>query len=47
MFVTPGARAQLLTGERQRFLEQEWPRVKATIERLGLSPSELLDEVSG
>jgi GntR family transcriptional regulator len=42
MFITPGARAQLLTGERQRFLEQEWPRVKATIERLGLDAEELL-----
>lgn len=42
MFVTPGARAQLLTDERQRFLDQEWPRVKATIERLGLDATELL-----
>ena len=42
MFVTAGARAQLLTGERQRFLTQEWPRVKATIERLGLDADELL-----
>jgi GntR family transcriptional regulator len=42
MFVTPGARAQLLTDERQRFLAQEWPRVKATIERLGLDAAELL-----
>jgi GntR family transcriptional regulator len=42
MFVSPGARAQLLKGERQRFLEQEWPRVAATIERLGLDPAELL-----
>ena len=42
MYVTSGARAQLLTGERQRFLAQEWPRVKATIERLGLDAAELL-----
>jgi GntR family transcriptional regulator len=42
MFVTEGSRAQLLRGERQRFLEQEWPRVLATIERLGLDPTELL-----
>jgi len=42
MFVTTGARAQLLKGERQRFLEQEWPRVAATIERLGLDPAKLL-----
>jgi GntR family transcriptional regulator len=42
MFVTSGARAQLLTDERQRFLEQEWPRVQATIERLGLDAEQLL-----
>jgi GntR family transcriptional regulator len=42
MFVTAGARSQLLKGERQRFLEQEWPRVTATIERLGFDAAELL-----
>ena len=42
MFVTEGSRAQLLRGERQRFLEQEWPRVRSTIERLGLDAAELL-----
>jgi hypothetical protein len=29
-------------GERQRFLDTEWPRVRATIDRLGLDPEELL-----
>ena len=42
MFVTDGARSQLMRGERQRFLETEWPRVQATIERLGLDAEELL-----
>jgi GntR family transcriptional regulator len=42
MFVTEGSRAQLLRGERQRFLEQEWPRVLSTIERLGLDVTELV-----
>jgi len=42
MFVVAGARARLTTDERQRFLEQEWPRISATIERLGLEPGELL-----
>ena len=42
MFVTTGARSQLLTDERQRFLEHEWPRVRATIERLGLDAEQLL-----
>jgi len=42
MFVTEGARTQLVHGERQRFLAEQWPRVRATIERLGLDPAELL-----
>lgn len=42
MFVKPGARHLLLRGERQKFLDEEWPRVQATIQRLGLSSEELL-----
>jgi GntR family transcriptional regulator len=42
MFVTDGARGRLLTDERQRFLEKEWPKVAATISRLGLDPQTLL-----
>ena len=42
MFINVGARALLLAAERQRFLEDEWPRVHATIERLGLTAEELL-----
>ena len=45
MFVTDGARIQLLKDERQRFLEKEWPQVAATIERLGLDAGELLDTI--
>jgi len=41
MFVTAGARERLLASERQRFVEQEWPRVITTIERLGLDLAEL------
>ena len=44
MFVTDGARHQLLKDERQRFLEKEWPTVLATIDRLGLDPAELLQQ---
>ena len=44
MFVTDGARIRLLKDERQRFLDKEWPEVVATIERLGLDPTTLLDE---
>ena len=42
MFINAGARELLLQGERQKFLAEEWPRVSATIRRLGLTPEELL-----
>jgi GntR family transcriptional regulator len=42
MFVNDGAQQQLLKDERKRFLEKEWPLVFATIERLGLDASTLL-----
>ena len=42
MFVKPGARNLLLKGERQKFLAEQWPRVAATIQRLGITPKELL-----
>src|ERR1700689_5350511 len=29
MFISPGARKALMKDERQRFLEDEWPRVRA------------------
>lgn len=43
MFINAGARDLLLRGEREKFLSEEWPRVHATIQRLGLSPQELLN----
>jgi len=46
MFVKPGARGLLLQGERQKFLAEEWPRISATIRRLGLTPEELLEAAS-
>ena len=42
MFINAGARNLLLQGERQRFLQEQWPRVFATIQRLGLTAEELL-----
>ena len=45
MFVNAGARQQLLKDERQKFLEKEWPAVLATIERLGLSAEQLMQEM--
>jgi GntR family transcriptional regulator len=43
MFIKPGARDLLLQAERRKFLEEEWPRISATIQRLGLTPDELLE----
>jgi GntR family transcriptional regulator len=43
MFINAGAHNLLLQGERQKFLEEQWPRIHATIQRLGLTPQELLD----
>jgi len=42
MFVRGGARDLLHKGERQKFLNEHWPQVHATIRRLGLSAEELL-----
>ena len=47
MFINAGARNLLLEGERQKFLGEEWPRVHATIQRLGLDAEELLKAVNG
>ncbi|MBW8878887.1 MAG: GntR family transcriptional regulator [Acidobacteria bacterium] len=46
MFIKPGARNLLLQGERQKFLAEQWPRVVATIQRLGLTLEELLDSAN-
>ena len=43
LFVAPGARARLKESERSRFLDEEWPEIRARIQRLGIDPAELLD----
>src|SRR5436305_12930342 len=42
MFVKAGARDLLLKRERQKFLTDRWPAIAATIQRLGITPKELL-----
>src|SRR3954447_26405211 len=42
MFVNAGAPEVLMRSERQKFLEEEWPRIKERIQRLGLTAKELL-----
>jgi GntR family transcriptional regulator len=44
LFVTAGARERLLRAERKRFLQDEWPRIRARMQRLELSADELLQE---
>ena len=43
MYINAGARNLLLQGERQKFLAEDWPRIQATMQRLGLTPEELLN----
>ncbi len=42
MFVVEGARSKLVEAERDRFMNEEWPRVMETIQRLGLDAETLL-----
>ena len=41
-FINAGARDILLKDQRQKFLDDEWPRIHETIERLGLDAEELI-----
>lgn len=47
LFVKAGARNLLLRDERRKFLDEEWPRIHETIQRLGLKPEELLERITG
>jgi len=42
LFVGDGARERLLELERQRFLKEEWPLLRARVARLGLDLKQLL-----
>ena len=42
MYINAGARELLLQAERQRFMNEQWPAIRATIQRLGLTPKDLL-----
>lgn len=45
MFVREGAAARLRDAERATFLKEEWPAIRARMERLEISLAELLDRV--
>ena len=41
MYVTTGARTRLRDTERERFLEKEWPTLRAKLARLGIDAADL------
>lgn len=45
MFVKTGARAELLTHEREKFLKEDWPRIAAQIAALELDVASLLAKI--
>lgn len=45
MFVMAGARAQLLALQRKQFIDEEWPLIRAKVERLELNWDDLLAQV--
>jgi len=44
MFVQEGARPKLLAQEREKFLTEEWPRIRAQIKALELNIDDLLKQ---
>jgi GntR family transcriptional regulator len=47
MFINAGARDLLLKGEREKFLADEWPRIRERMQRLGLTPDDLPPPAAG
>lgn len=41
MYVRTGARLRLLRSEREQFLQEEWPRLRDKLRRLGLTAKDL------
>jgi GntR family transcriptional regulator len=41
MYITEGAREQLLVLERERFIREEWPQLRERLKRLGIELAEL------
>lgn len=44
MFIVSGAAEQLRRAEREAFLKDEWPEIRARMARLDIGPAELLSE---
>ena len=45
MYVVKGAAEALRARERDQFLQDEWPEIRTRMERLGLSPADLLERI--
>lgn len=45
MFVCEGARKQLVSSEREKFLSEDWPATVNRIQQLGLDPTTLLKDI--
>src|SRR6476620_6484974 len=43
MFGAPGARVRLRDSERNRFVSEEWPQIRARMQRLGIDLTQLVD----
>ncbi len=43
MYVVKGAAERLRSSEREQFLQEEWPEIRARMSRLGLQPSDLIE----
>lgn len=43
LFAADGAATALLKAERARFIDEEWPRVRQRMQRLGLNATDLLE----
>lgn len=43
MYVVEGAAEELRQREKNQFLREEWPEIRARMVRLGLSPTDLLE----
>lgn len=44
MYVVNGAAKRLREREREQFLAEEWPEIRARIQRLGLNPAQLVED---
>lgn len=46
MYVVKGAAERLRAREREQFLMEEWPEIAERMQRLGIDPADLLENVS-